>query len=101
MLHGRADSLSDWVPMGIEVIQIIGTGLDTPSSIFYTSESSQNCTELPCPDVLKHQIHFSDGDDRVVSASAIGQAFKTFYFHLESYNHPGSVDFRRKHFNIM
>lgn len=75
-------ALDSWTPpAGVEVIQIAGWGLDTIKGIKY----AQKCIELGC--ILDPEPEFtSDGDETVVTPSAVAMATSTYWVNLRNHN---------------
>ena len=87
-LHNNLDA---WVPpSGVEAIQIVGWGLDTPKSISYVERVGSVCTLAGCISQtnLRHVVNMTeDGDKVVVDASAIGiHDWPTYYINIKQYN---------------
>ena len=85
-LTNHQTSLDDWTaPVGVEVFNIVGTGLVTPKSIEYKEFIDMTCTVLGgCRRAPKLEpvIHFTRyGDETVVSKSAkASETENQFYF---------------------
>jgi pimeloyl-ACP methyl ester carboxylesterase len=86
-------SLDNWVPpVGVKVIQIAGSGIDTPATVIYTETKQSSCSliNISCTSdtVLRHALNMtSDGDGTVVAASeSINNTWPTYYIDLRSAN---------------
>jgi len=84
-LHELLDS---WTPPdGVEVIQIVGWGLDTPATLVYQEVEEADCSTFPCKTVkkLRHSVkHLEDGDGTVVIPSQNALAdWPTYYLNLK------------------
>lgn len=99
------DRLDTWsAPSGVEVFNIVGTGLATPNSIEYREFKDMfctvggGCTSIP---KLEPVVHFTRyGDETVVSKSAgANQGISQFYFNLRSANR-GVQNLNNEHADI-
>ncbi len=79
----KHEALDNWVaPDGVEVFNIVGTGLETPKSVEYQEFSEQFC-ETPACVIKKIEpvVRFTQyGDETVVSTSAKGVVSGTQLF---------------------
>lgn len=71
-LQKHKTELDNWeAPPGVEVFNIVGTGLPTPNSIEYHEFSASICLGCPLFKKIEPVIHFTNyGDETVVSKSA-------------------------------
>ena len=99
-------ALDEWVaPDGIEVIQVIGWGLDTPSGVRYESARKRVCTEdlsvcTKTEVIDPRPLETIDGDGTVVSVSAEAMEGEKYYVNIDKYNKtPGVIN--RDHKNIL
>ncbi|MFA6184147.1 MAG: hypothetical protein WC682_03515, partial [Parcubacteria group bacterium] len=106
-LLGQANDIHDnlldkWsAPIGTEVIQIAGWGLDTIAGIKY-----DDCDIVFCPDKLsnldRELIFKKDGDATVVIPSAIiMNDGEIYYVDMKLYNSYGEFNKNREHANIL
>jgi pimeloyl-ACP methyl ester carboxylesterase len=99
--HGELDG---WTPPpGVEVIEIVGWGLDTPRGIVYGATEKKTCTlgffNCQSVEVIDPQpMITSEGDGTVVSASADAMGGERYYVNIFDYNKDNAPD--RKHINI-
>ena len=97
---GIQNVLDSWIaPASVEVIQIVGWGLDTVRSIWY-----DDCDIIFCPDTLSNLdrklLLVHDGDGTVVSPSAsLMQGVGTYYVNL--YTHNEGLRRNRDHADIL
>ncbi len=87
-LHSDLDS---WTPpVGVQVIQIAGWGLDTPSGVTYQEENISTCNAVGCSisTTTRHAMNITeDGDDTVVVPSQIATtSWQSYYINLPKYN---------------
>ena len=96
-LQKHKTELDNWeAPAGVEVFNIVGTGLPTPKSLEYREFVDTVCAGLCIPDVkIEPVIHFTNyGDETVVTKSA-----KSVDRHLQYIDMSSIGDF--KHATIM
>ena len=85
-------SLDSWLPpAGVAVVQIVGWGIDTPSTLVYSQDTKTLCFTLSsCVErtVLEHVSTTTiDGDGTVVLPSeAMSALWPTYYLNLIAYN---------------
>jgi nitrous oxidase accessory protein NosD len=106
-LHARQDN---WTPpIGVDVIEIIGWGLDTPHGVLYTKASKQKtvcnanlsvCTKIDVidPQPLKTTI---EGDGTVQYVSAEAMRGERYWVKMNEHNALWQFNINRDHKNIL
>ncbi len=99
-LHANLDS---WVPpVGVQVIQIAGWGIDTPSEVTYSEVAHAQCQNGSCETVVdpRHIVNMTeDGDGTVVIPSQVATtAWQTYYINVNKINNDKHTNFN--HANI-
>ena len=88
VLHASLDSWEP--PAGVQVIQIAGWGIDTPSEVTYSEEQIAQCQNGSCTMVAatRHVVDMTeDGDGTVVIPSEVATtSWPTYYINLLQYN---------------
>ncbi|MCR4330410.1 MAG: hypothetical protein NUV49_00810 [Patescibacteria group bacterium] len=105
----RHKELDPWAPPeGIDVIEVVGGGLDTPRGIRYESAEKNVCNEdlsvCQVTDVIDPQpLITSEGDGTVVSVSAEALGGERYYVEMDKYNFSGLLGstINRSHKNIL
>jgi pimeloyl-ACP methyl ester carboxylesterase len=86
-LHQSIDSWSP--PPGVQVIQIAGWGLDTPSGVTYTEKRVAFCQALTCTfaTTTQHRVEMTeDGDETVVVPSEVNTGGVSYFINIKDYN---------------
>ena len=87
-LHADLDSWQP--PAGVQVIQIAGWGLDTPSEVTYSEVPIAQCQNGACSIVpaIRHVVNMTeDGDGTVVIPSEVATTgWPTYYINLNKFN---------------
>ncbi|KKU82151.1 MAG: Cell surface protein [Parcubacteria group bacterium GW2011_GWA1_47_8] len=102
--HATQDT---WMPpSGIEVIEIVGLGLDAPRGVEYKSTKKKVCSPYfsGCPriDVIDPQpLVTSEGDSTVVYPSAEALGVERYYVDIFQHNKLGQFNVNRDHKNIL
>ncbi len=105
----RHEELDTWTPpLGIDVIEIIGWGLDTPRGVRYEAVKKSVCNAdlSVCSkiDVIDPQpLETSEGDGTVVYPSAEALGGERYYVNIKNYNKSGLFNstINRDHKNIL
>lgn len=103
----RHDILDSWqAPTSTKVTQIAGWGVDTIGSIEYSVKRKLLCIGSSCLRWDRKPIFVKDGDETVVSPSALTQSGDTYYLNLRDYNSEilsglGGLRRNRKHSDIL
>jgi hypothetical protein len=100
-LQKHKDELDNWeAPEGVEVFNIVGTGLPTPNSIEYRGFSAPMCIGCQSFHKIEPVIKFTNyGDQTVVSKSVDDTGVNNIYFNLLRAN-AGIRNSNREHANI-
>lgn len=100
LMHHR-EQLDNWnAPEGIEVYNIVGTGLPTAKSIEYREFKDSFCDGCPTVSKLEPVLHFTRyGDETVVSKSAKFSSGNILYLNLRLEG-AGISNFENNHANI-
>jgi pimeloyl-ACP methyl ester carboxylesterase len=96
-------SLDAWQPpLGVQVIQIAGWGIDTPSEITYSEVPHTQCQTGTCTTVeaTRHIVDMTeDGDGTVVIPSQVATtSWVTYYININKFNNDAHTNF--SHGNI-
>lgn len=100
-LHSRLDS---WTPPpGVQVIQIAGWGIDTPSGVAYSDFNDLSCSLISgCihATTTRHTVIMTeDGDGTVVTPSQVATtSWDTYYMDIKTYNNIFHTSFQ--HANV-
>jgi pimeloyl-ACP methyl ester carboxylesterase len=93
-LHAKVDSWQP--PTGVQVIQIAGWGIDTPSEVTYSEQSVAQCQSGSCAivPVTRHVVNMTeDGDGVVVVPSEVATTtWPTYYINIPEYNHANGLN---------
>jgi pimeloyl-ACP methyl ester carboxylesterase len=105
-LLAHKDKLDTWTaPEGVEVFNIVGTGLPTPKSIEYKEfmENTCNADQSVCipKEKLEGVLHFTNyGDETVVSKSSV-KSGSNLFVNLKRYNEEKTTIFGYSHADIV
>ncbi|MFZ2253413.1 MAG: hypothetical protein WAW13_04590 [Minisyncoccia bacterium] len=102
-LLAHKEKLDTWTaPEGVEVFNIVGTGLKTPNSIEYGEFRESICEGCPVTLKVEPVLHFTNyGDETVVSKSAVvADDTNKYYFDVGAFTKSDVSLTKYKHSNI-
>lgn len=103
-LQKHKTELDNWeAPPGVEVFNIVGTGLPTPNSIEYKSFEDVVCAGTTCKKIKKIEpvIHFTNyGDQTVVSKSSTHVEVEKLFFDINAFKKSKPTANRYEHADI-